>query len=113
MVSGAQIDIDGDGRSNLEEYALGGDPRAVDFGGITEVAWVMGPTGPQLRLSYAKSGSDLTFAVQQSSSISVPAWNRDNMTAELYDAGRGLFYQAATVHPGDFAKFLRLQLIKP
>jgi lysophospholipase L1-like esterase len=113
QVSGDESDIDGDGRNNLAEYALGGNPRQVDLPAQPAAAWVNGANGPQLRLYYAKSGSDLAFEVQQSSLLSPATWSHGNVSAELYDADSGLFYQAAPINAGDSSKFLRLQMIKP
>jgi hypothetical protein len=113
QVSGDESDGDGDGRNNLAEYALGGNPRQVDLSPQPAVAWINSANGPQLRLYYAKSGDDLAFEVQQSSLLSPATWTHNNVSAELYDSASGLFYQAVPINAGDTAKFLRLQMIKP
>jgi lysophospholipase L1-like esterase len=113
QISGDQSDVDGDGSNNLAEYGLGGDPRQVDLPPQPEVGWANSANGPQLRLYYAKSGSDLAFEVQQSPDVSPAAWTRDNVSDELYDSLSGLFYQVAPINPGETSKFLRLQMVKP
>lgn len=113
QVSGDQADADGDGRSNLAEYALGGDPHQIDVPGLPAIEWINVGNGPQLRLYYAKQGGGLTFEVQQAPSLEPGAWTRSNVGAELYDAAKGLFYQSTPVGQSDSAKFLRLRMIRP
>jgi lysophospholipase L1-like esterase len=113
QISGEQADIDGDGRVNLAEYALGGNPRQADVAGQPAVVRATGASGPELRLYYAKGGDDLTFEVQQSSSLAPAAWTHDNVSAELYDATTRRYYQAAPIGPMETAKFLQLRMTKP
>lgn len=113
QISGDDADIDGDGRSNLQEYAMGGDPHQVDLPDSTGVEWVNAAGGPQLRLYYSKIGSDLTFEVLQAFSLDSDTWTHDNVGPELYDAINGLFYQAVPINTDDSAKFLRLRMTKP
>ena len=111
LVSGDAADADLDGRANLLEYALGSDPRAAGVPGLPAMGWQSG--GTALRLYYGKGGTDLAFEVQHTSSISPAGWTHDGVSAELYDAGSGLYYQAAPVGAGEAAKFLRLQVVRP
>lgn len=69
--------------------------------------------GTALRLYYGKGADDLSFEVQHTTGLAPAGWTHDGVTAEIYDAGTGLFYQSAPVAPGEPAKFLRLQVAKP
>ena len=109
LIGGDAADSDHDGRSNFLEYALFGNPRQPDASALPALTW----QNSQLRLYYAAAGSDLHFEVQQSPSLTSAAWTHDGVSAELYDAASGLLYQFAPLTPGEPAKFLRLQIIKP
>jgi FAD dependent oxidoreductase len=113
QISGDLADIDDDGQTNLAEYALGGSPHLADLPGLPSIQWTTTANGPQLRLYYSKLASDMTFEVQQNSSLTPSTWTHANVSAELYDASSGLFYQATPIAPGDSAKFLRLRMTKP
>ena len=109
-ISDNAADTDHDGRGNFLEFALNTDPRHADASGLPALGW-QNPT--QLRLYYARSEASMNFEVQQSASLASNGWTHSGITSELYDAASGLFYQAATVVPGETSKFLRLQIIGP
>ncbi len=111
LISGDAADMDHDGRSTFLEYALGSDPRSAEAASLPALGWQSG--GMALRLYYGKGGSGLSFVVQHTSALAPGGWTHDGVTAEYYDAGTGLFYQAAPVAPGEPAKFLRLEIVKP
>ena len=111
LIGGDTADIDGDERSNFLEYALSSDPRAPEAPGLPALGWQSG--GAALRLYYWKGGTELSFEVHHTSSLAPAGWTHAGISAELYDAASGLFYQSAPVAPGEPAKFLRLQVVKP
>ncbi len=110
LLSGNNADFDRDGRSNFLEYALGNNPRASDAQNLPTPGW-QSPT--ELRLYYSKSGSGLSFEVQQTPLLTASAWSHTGISAELYHAANGLFYQSLPVAPGESAKFLRLRITQP
>lgn len=64
-------DPDGDGRSNLLEYAVGSDPNVTDAGS----AAVLGETadGTHLTLTFTRiADSSLTYTVQASTNLTIP-----------------------------------------
>lgn len=107
-VSGGTVDADQDGRCNLLEYALGGDPRSMDLPAQPRMQW----SGAQLRLYYDKIDPTLTYEVQQSPSLA-GGWTHAGVSAEQYDPNSGLFFQAASVATGEAVKFLRLRVVAP
>lgn len=110
LLSGNTADFDHDGRSNFLEYALGNNPRLADGVSLPALGW---QSSTQLRFYYNKGGSGLTFEVQQTPSLTAPAWTHAGIGSELYDAVSGLFYQATSVAPSDAATFLRLYILQP
>ena len=110
FLSGDNADFDRDGRSNFLEYALGRNPRASEPQNLPAIGW---QSATELRFFYSKGGSGLTFEVQQTPLLAPPSWSRTGISAELYNAASGLFYQSIPVAPGDSAKFLRLRITQP
>jgi lysophospholipase L1-like esterase len=112
QVSGDAADFDRDGRGTFLEYATGRDPHVTDVSATPFAVWINGPGGAQLRLYYDKSGADLRYEVEQSSTIPL-GWTHTGVGPELYDPANGLFYQAASIAPADPAKFLHLKILRP
>ena len=109
LTGGDAADSDHDGLSNFLEYAFAGNPRLADAPALPALSRL----NAELRLYYAAGESDLSFEVQQSPSLTPAAWTHNGVSAELYDAASGLLYQSAPIAPGEPAKFLRLQIIRP
>lgn len=90
-------DLDGDGLSNLAEYALGGNPLAAGAGtaprsGVQTVT-VNGVAGPYLTLSFNRLGdaSDLTYHVEFSSDLA--AWAESGVLMTSVSDGAGMLAQ--------------------
>jgi hypothetical protein len=68
-ISGDDADPDGDGRSNLLEYALGGNPRVNDAPGAFQPGFAL--AGNQLVITYARNlaAPDLIYRVEVSSDL--------------------------------------------
>jgi hypothetical protein len=67
-------DPDGDGVSNLAEYALGGNPNLVDAADILPTYSLDASGRVQINFKRDPAKTDLTYTVQSSSSLEVPSW---------------------------------------
>lgn len=95
---GAALDPDGDGRSNLLEYATGGSPLLADGAGAFSLGWESGsPPRPTVRFfRRAATLFDLTYEVWQSTDLA--RWTRLWSSAEDSD------FTSPLVSPGDPAQ---------
>ncbi len=92
-ISGALADPDGDGLTNLLEYALGLDPRSTDTTGLPEMSttatdWVYTYTRPTDR-------EDITYEVVISTDLS--GWSSTGVTHELVSTSGSTQTWQATV----------------
>lgn len=76
-VGGDHADPDGDGLSNLLEYALALEPRTANVGSRPTTATV----GGHLTFTYrqSKSATDLTFTPQFSTALAVDSWGSNGL----------------------------------
>lgn len=72
-ISGEAADPDGDGLTNLMEYALGGSPKIADS---ATVAPVVDSNGSQIQIAFRcdDTRQDLTYTVQSSSDLAPNSW---------------------------------------
>ncbi len=92
-VSGDSADPDGDSWNNLMEYALGGDPHVAsalrEGDGQPLAPLLLPPAAPGAPWQFyyfrrtAGSGSELSYAVESSSSLAQQSWTVETGTEEL------------------------------
>jgi hypothetical protein len=72
-ISGETADPDGDGLTNLMEYALGGSPKVAD---AAVIAPAVDSNGSQIQISFRcdDSRKDLIYTVQSSSTLAAGSW---------------------------------------
>ncbi len=100
-----QFDADGDGLSNLIEYALGTTPTD-SLSGSTPVPQI---SGLSLQISFLRARSDLTYSVEGSSDLSPNSW-------QTIVTNPGTVGQHVTVNdpePANSRRFLRLRVTSP
>jgi hypothetical protein len=108
-VSGDLADPDGDGRANLLEYALGGNPLVADSASLDPRA-SLDRSIPRFKLEYAKAATNLTYDVQWTASLTLSNWTANGVSAEIYNPSNGLFSRSITPAPQDSPRFLRLSV---
>ncbi len=101
-------DPDGDGVSNLLEYALGGDPASPASRPLPLLAQLPAPDS-RLALTYVRSRPDVIYEVQTTTDLAAPAsWSATGVTQGTPDAA-GL--TTATIPAtGPTPRFLRLSV---
>lgn len=111
-IIGPEADPDGDGWSNLAEYALGLDPHQSDADHLPSIHLVTTSTGRRLRLElpHPIAASDVGFRAQTAESLSPPARWRD-VPGPQVEAGDGDAFQTLIFEidapPSSSAGFLR------
>ena len=100
----ATDDADADGAPNLMEYSQGMNPTLTDTILLPQVSKV----GSDLRLSYHKSASDVTYIVEQNTTL--PGQWTTLAVSEQTD-GSGLFWRASPL--ASSTRFLRLKVTQP
>ncbi len=100
-------DYDGDGVSNLSEYALGTDPTSTNSVSVP-VAQI---SGGRLQISFLRARSDVTYAVEGSSDLS--AWSAISYTPVFAGQMQTVTdaVDLATANPA--RRFLRLRVTSP
>lgn len=106
-ISGDLADPDGDGRANLLERALGGNPLAADVPS-PDPSGLLDRALPRFSLQYAKAAPDLTYEVYRASGLS--NWTASGVSGEIYNPANGLFFRYVTPAPQDTNLFLRLSV---
>src|SRR5204862_216924 len=125
-ISSDSADPDGDGVVNILEYGLGGDPLTADASVLPRIGTIAG----RLTLSFQRDASlsDLTYTVQETSTLGTPdSWidiatgtNGATMmplltrTAVSETAGTGAYKNVevrdAPLSPEETQRFLRLKI---
>ena len=109
--SGADnADPDGDGISNLMEYALGLDPNRP---GVIPAAVVM--SGGQLEYTYTRDSAaregGLVYQIEWSDTLETGSWSTENVTQQIESTEGALETVKASVPAGSGGKrFLRLRV---
>ncbi len=106
-------DPDGDGSTNLLEYALGMDPTVAGTNGLP----VEGRDGDHLTLTYRRRQppTDVTYTVEATANVA-GAWSGDGITEDVL-ADDGVFQtvraQDAATISGNVKRFMRLRIGSP
>lgn len=115
-VAGDNADPDGDGVSNLLEYAFGGNPNAAD----QSILPAIDNTGSFFSIIYrkAKAATDLVFTVQESPDLSPNSWKTAvpdpaNPPEVRSDDGTVQVIRFTSPQGTTGKKFLRVQVTKP
>ncbi len=109
IISGDLADPDHDGRCNLLEYALGGNPLAADPPTLDPHA-TLDAGVPLFTLEYQKAATNLIYDVQWTASLTLSNWTANGVSAEIYNPSNGLFSRSITPAPQDSPRFLRLSV---
>ncbi len=103
-------DPDGDGLSNLLEYALGGDPNHLDASAIRPRLAVEGRDPAVLTLSYRKARPGLVYRVVTGTSLEAEDWSEAGVGPEVYFAPADLHRRSVPMPAGEPRRFLRLEV---
>jgi hypothetical protein len=103
-------DPDGDGVSNLLEYALGGDPmNATNAPGP-----VVHMTSGNLQLSFLRNRTDLTYTVETSTTLTAGSWTTAGVTQDTTTPVGQLATANIPMDPATTPRrFLRLRVTEP
>jgi predicted esterase len=107
-------DGDGDGLSNLLEYALGLDPHASDGSAAMSVAY--NAATQQLTLSYPRLRADIVYSVETTTALENPAsWTTVGVDQGFTSSTPlgGVVTASVPVLPGETRRFLRLRVTLP
>ncbi len=116
-------DPDGDGLSNLAEYAFGRDPNAADLGALAQTQIVTSGGIKYFAISYARptgvnTATDITYTPQRTTDILTPgSWASADLVVQSISPGPGAL-ETVTVrstHPISTLtkEFLRVSVSKP
>lgn len=103
-LSGNNADPDADGYTNLQEYALGTQPKVS----TSKPAIPVNISGANLTLTYAKLRTDVTYTVETSTTLAAGSW-----TTTGVNQGSGTNPIAFVAMGSDSKKFLRLRILNP
>lgn len=107
-ISGALADPDGDGRANLLERALGGNPLAADASSTDPAAFFdTQGGGRRFVLEYKKASSSLSYTAEWTASFT-NSWSAAGVSDEFYIPAHGDFGRSVTPAAQDTLIFLRL-----
>lgn len=109
-LSGDQADPDLDGRANLAEFALGGNPGAPDPASTDPTARLVSSGGLKLRIEYGKAAAGLTYEAERSAGLLLNDWTTSGVSDEFYLPATARFAREIPVQPADAVQFLRLRI---
>ncbi len=108
--SSNSADPNGDGESNLLEYATGQSPAAN-----SRVITSLADTGAGLEFTYTRSlvalAGGMSYAVQWSAGLG--AWDSSNVTEQILSTVGDIQTVKATMPRGAFSRFVRLKISQP
>src|SRR5262249_8874750 len=107
-VTSATADLDGDGYSNLFEYALGLDPAVPDHGATPLVI-----NGGSLELTYSRPASvtDVSYQVEWADNNDSVSWNSSGVTRQIIgDDGTRRTILANIPKGANGQRFVRLKI---
>jgi DNA-binding beta-propeller fold protein YncE len=102
-------DPDGDGLTNLMEYALGGEPGDSENAPHPQMAW----SGDQWVLRYRRGRGDVVYEVQTSATMEPGSWTPAGVLQDVSTAVGGMAEARMTPQPGEGRRFLRLRVWSP
>ena len=106
------FDANGDGESNLMEFATGQNPKAS-----TNAKPALIKNGTSLQFSYTRSDAAIadgvTFTVEWSDSLAAGSWSAEGVSEQILSDSGGIQTVTASVVAGSGRRFLRLKVIAP
>ena len=111
--TGGDDDPDGDGLTNLAEYALGGDPTAAQPGKQPSVAQTQVASDKFLTLTFHRARADVTYIVEGTSNLTNPAgWTEIGRNPGTVGQDQTVS-DTLPVNAQNTKRFLRLKLTAP